>query len=94
MDSSVTVYGADWCADSIRAAKRLRALDVGFHYVNVDADPMGSEEVRELNNGNIKLPTVVVEGRGTRILAVPTDVELCQALVETNILANPPTSAS
>jgi len=83
---SVTLYGANWCDDTIRAQSRLNALAVGYHYVNVDANPMGQEEVRELNQGSLKIPTVVIEGEGTRILSMPNEGELWQALVDTHVV--------
>ena len=84
--ASVTIYGANWCGDTVKARQQLNSLAVGFHYVNVDVDPMGQEEVRELNQGKLKIPTVVVEGKGTRILFVPDERELWQALVDTRLV--------
>ena len=84
--AAITLYGANWCDDTIRTQSRLAAFAVGYHYVNVDANPMGQEEVRELNEGSLKLPTVVIEGSGTRILSVPNERELWQALVDTRLL--------
>ena len=83
---AVTLYGANWCGDTIRMQSRLNALAVGYHYVNVDANPMGQEEVRELNQGSLKIPTVVIEGNGTRILSEPNEHELWQALIDTRLL--------
>ncbi len=86
MDSNVTVFGADWCEDTGRTLRALHSFSLPYEYINIDVNPMGTEEVRELNNGEIKIPTVVIEGTGTQILSVPSYEELREALMEAEVL--------
>jgi mycoredoxin len=86
LDSNVTVFGADWCKDTDRTLRALKFFSLPYEYINIDLNPMGKEEVQELNNGEVKIPTVVIEGVGTQILSVPSDEELREALMEAEVL--------
>jgi mycoredoxin len=86
MEDNVTVLGADWCRDTRRTLEWLGEWNIPHRYVNVDSDPMAEMEVSDLNHGQPKLPTLVLEGNGTRVLSVPNQDELLQALAETELM--------
>jgi glutaredoxin len=73
----VKVYGADWCGDTQRSLRRLDALGVAYDYVDVEQDAQASSWVKEQNDGKERKPTIKV---GERVLSVPSDKELEQAL--------------
>ena len=77
MMSKVVVYGADWCHDTQRTLRSLDNLGVAHEYINVEQDQSASEWVKEQNNGKERKPTLKV---GERILRVPDDAELEEAL--------------
>lgn len=86
IQSSVTVYGANWCGYTNRTLVKLDDLSIPYCYLNIDSNPMADEEVRELNRGDNKLPAVVIEGHGTRILLGPDEAELVEALDDMGVL--------
>jgi len=89
MMQNITVYGAHGCSHTSRTQTQLRSLSVGYEFVNVDSNPMGWEEVVELNRGpKVQLPVVVIEGWGTRILSNPDEAQLLTALTETRVVAD------
>lgn len=87
MMHNITVYGASGCSHTNRTQTQLRTLRMGYEFVNVEANPMGMEEVRELRKAeDVELPLVVIEGFGTRILSKPDEAQLMMALVETKMV--------
>jgi glutaredoxin len=88
MMHNITVYGASKCGLTHRTQNQLRSLSLGFEYVNVDSNPVGKEEAAELTQGELRLPIVVIEGWGTRILREPDEVQLLAALEETRMISD------
>lgn len=76
-DEVVKVYGAGWCPLTRRALLHLKDLQVPFEYIDVEADPAGSQWVKEQNEGKELKPTIDVGGT---ILAEPTNAEIDAAL--------------
>jgi glutaredoxin-related protein len=37
--NSITVYGTDWCGDTIRTIQHLDGLGVPYDYVDIEQDP-------------------------------------------------------
>lgn len=72
--SSIIVYATDWCPDCIRSRNFLRRHDVAFTWVNIDEDEEAERYVREVNDGNRSVPTILFED-GT-VLVEPTNREL------------------
>jgi glutaredoxin len=88
MMRNITVYGAHGCSHTNRAQSQLRSLEVGYEFVNVESDPVGYEEAAELSmSPKAKLPVVVIEGWGTRILCNPDEAQLLSALTETKVIS-------
>jgi mycoredoxin len=73
-DRSIIVYATNWCPDCIRARLFLRRHDVAFTWVNIDKDEEAERYVREVNNGNRSVPTILFAD-GT-VLVEPTNKEL------------------
>ncbi len=62
MESSnkkIKVYGADWCPDAQRARSVLDELKVDYEWIDIESSKGAAETVRNLNNGEIILPTII-----------------------------------
>ncbi len=70
----LTVYGADWCGDCLRAKAVLEELDIPHVWIDVDADPDASDFVIQVNHGFRSVPTIVFEDGS--ILVEPSNAEL------------------
>ena len=82
MASQITVYGADWCGDTVRTLRHLDRKGVEYKYVDVDEDRDGERKVIEFNKGKRRIPLVEIgsdDGEPQR-LSVPTERELDGAL--------------
>ncbi|MDB5173561.1 MAG: NrdH-redoxin [Phycisphaerales bacterium] len=75
--AEITVFGADWCADTRHTRQHLADLGLDYRYVNIEEDPEAEDWVREQNDGAEKLPTLNVGGL---VLSIPSDAELDVAL--------------
>lgn len=81
MDSRITIYGADWCGDTVRAKRHLDSKGVRYDYVDIDEDKDGEAKVIEFNKGKRRIPLVEISSdSGTRSLSVPSASELDEAL--------------
>ena len=56
---NLTVYGADWCADTRMARRVLDNSGVDYDWVNIDEDTEGRAYVEEVSNGNRTIPVLV-----------------------------------
>ena len=82
MADEVTVYGADWCGDTIRTLRQLDSAGVTYKYIDVDSDADGEKKVIEFSKGRRRIPLVEIaseNGEPNRI-AVPSSAELERAL--------------
>ncbi len=77
MATHITAYMAGWCSDCWRTRRVLLAAGVPFEEIDVDRVSGAAEEMRRINGGSDKVPTVVV---GDVVLIEPTDFELNKAL--------------
>jgi mycoredoxin len=82
MDNRVTIYGADWCGDTVRALRHLDSKGVSYDYIDIDQDKAGEEKVIEFNKGKRRIPLVEIasDDGGTKSLSVPSARELDEAL--------------
>ena len=82
MASQVTVYGADWCGDTVRTLRQLDRRGVEYDYVDVDVDSDGERKVIEFNKGKRRIPLVEIasDDGAPRRLSVPSESELEGAL--------------
>lgn len=82
MAGQVTVYGADWCGDTVRAKKHLDNKGVQYTYIDIDQDKAGEEKVIAFSKGKRRIPLVEIasEGGQSKSMAVPSASELDAAL--------------
>lgn len=82
MSNQVTVYGADWCGDTVRAKRHLKNRGIEFTFVDIDEDTTAEAKVIEFNKGKRRIPLVEIgsDDGGTRSLSVPSESELDRAL--------------
>jgi mycoredoxin len=76
---SVIAYVTDWCPDCFRSRRVLQRAGVPFKEINIEKVAGAEEEMKRLNGGSGKVPTISVNGR---ILVEPSDLELACALKE------------
>ena len=72
--SSIKMYGTTWCGDCTRAKAFFDRNQIDYNWTNVDDQPEYQEYIKELNNGNQRVPTIIFSD-GT-FLVEPTDEEL------------------
>ena len=74
----VVTYTTTWCPDCSRSKRVLKAMGVSFKEIDIEEVAGAEEEMRRLNGGSGKVPTVLI-GEDT-VLVEPSDVELRAAL--------------
>jgi glutaredoxin len=74
----LTVYGAGWCPDVKRSRALLDREGVEYSYVDVEADTAAEQRVRELQDGDRRIPTIVWDDGS--FLVEPSDDELSARL--------------
>jgi mycoredoxin len=82
MSERVTVYGADWCGDTLRTLRNLDRAGVGYDYIDIEEDADAEKKVIEFNRGKRRIPLVEIasdDGEPVR-LSVPNGSELEKAL--------------
>ena len=77
MSDKVTIYGADWCGDTVRALRHLDKKGVSYDYINIDENAPGEKKVIEFNKGKRRIPLVEI---GEKAMSVPSASELDEAL--------------
>jgi glutaredoxin len=81
MNNQITVYGADWCGDTVRAKRHLKNRGIDFTFVDIDEDTTAEAKVIEFNKGKRRIPLVeIATDGGTKSLSVPSEREIDQAL--------------
>lgn len=78
-ESTITVYGADWCGDCLRSKALLERHAVPYVWVDLVAEPEHEAEVLRRNDGRQSIPVIVFPD-GSH-LTEPSDPELAAALV-------------
>ena len=77
MADTVTVYGADWCGDTVRTLRHLDNSGVPYDYIDIDQNTEGERKVIDFNRGKRRIPLVEI---GEKALSVPSAQELDEAL--------------
>ena len=75
--AQITVYGTDWCEDTVATRKDLDSLGVKYRYIDIEQDPSAQDWVKRHSGGKQKTPTVDINGQ---ILVEPEKQELELAL--------------
>jgi len=58
---TITMYGADWCGDCLRAKAWFAENDIAYSYVNLEETPDAADIVLERNNGLKRIPVIVFD---------------------------------
>ena len=74
----ISVYGTRWCGDSRRALKLLDERNIDYEWINIDKDKAGEKFVKETNQGNRSVPTIVFPDKS--ILVEPSNQSLNEKL--------------
>ena len=74
----IIVYGTRWCGDTRRALRILDNRGIDYEWINIDKDPQGEKFVKETNQGNRSVPTIVFPDES--ILVEPSNHTLDEKL--------------
>lgn len=77
---TITMYGADWCGDCLRAKAYFAEHDVAYDYVNLEEHPEAADIVLERNNGLKRIPVIVFDD--DTHLTEPSNEALAMKLAE------------
>ncbi len=81
MPVTVVFYVTSWCPDCMRSRRVLQRSGVSFQEIDIEKTPGAEAEMRALNGGSGKVPTVLIESSdGRTALVEPSDRELSAAL--------------
>jgi len=78
MTDKIIVYSTAWCGDCRRAKKFLDERQIQYEDIDIDRTPEAAAIVKQLNNGNRSVPTIVFPD-GT-ILVEPRTSQLAEKL--------------
>ena len=81
-ESTITMYGTQWCGDCHRSRGFLDRRGVAYTYIDVDQDPTARDYITKLNGGNRTVPTIVFQDGS--FVAEPTDAELADKIAATS----------
>ena len=73
----VVVYGASWCAHTLRVRQLFNRHGVPYTLVDVEDDLTAAQKVMGWNRGYLSTPTLDIAGR---IVTEPSDEELADLL--------------
>jgi thioredoxin reductase (NADPH) len=74
---NITLYGADWCHDCVRAKAYLNDNNIDFTFVDVDQNKAAANKVEQINNGKRIIPTILIDDIA---YTNPNNAELSEAL--------------
>lgn len=57
----LTMYSTTWCGYCKRLKRQLDDAGIAFKTVDIETDPTAEQLVRDANNGNATVPTVLFE---------------------------------
>lgn len=78
MSARLTIYSTTWCGACTRIKRGLEREGVEFDEVDIEVHPEAEDFVRQANNGNATVPTLVLPD-GT-VMTNPPLPELLAAL--------------
>lgn len=55
----LTMYSTGWCGYCTRLKRQLDDAGIEYRVIDIESDPTAEQLVREANNGNATVPTVV-----------------------------------
>ncbi|MFW9852300.1 MAG: glutaredoxin domain-containing protein [Candidatus Thorarchaeota archaeon] len=78
MVSIKIIYGTEWCGDCKRSKKFLDEYNISYMWIDIDFDEKAKEKTKELNEGKVKVPTIVFDDE--TVLVEPSNFELADKL--------------
>lgn len=73
-DSTITMFGAQWCSDCRRTKSQLDGLGVEYTYIDLEAEPAAADVAREIS-GRTNIPVVVYPDASHHVEPSNADVE-------------------
>ena len=73
-DSTITMFGAQWCSDCRRTKSQLDQLGVAYSYIDLEADPSAADVARDIS-GRTSIPVVVYPDASHHVEPSNADVE-------------------
>ena len=58
--TKITLYGADWCPDCVRAKTYLKHNGIDYTFIDVDLDKEATAKVEAINHGKRIIPTLII----------------------------------
>ena len=77
-EEMIKVYGTRWCGDCYRTKWFLDRHEINYQWININQDSNAKDIVRQANNGNLSVPTIVFADGS--ILTEPSNLELLTKL--------------
>jgi mycoredoxin len=77
-NKKITIYGTQWCGDTIRARRILDTNKIQYEWVDIDKNEEALQIVKKINHGNRSVPTIVFEDGS--VLVEPSNSELLKKL--------------
>lgn len=57
-DTTIRMYGADWCGDCRRSKAQLDELGIDYLYIDVEADEKAASEAQRIS-GKTRIPVIL-----------------------------------
>ncbi|MDN3497544.1 glutaredoxin domain-containing protein [Planococcus sp. APC 4015] len=73
-DSTITMFGAQWCSDCRRTKSQLDQLGVAYSYIDLETDPSAADVARDIS-GRTNIPVVVYPDASHHVEPSNADVE-------------------
>jgi thioredoxin reductase (NADPH) len=77
-NTTIRMYGANWCPDCRRAKRFFGEQRVHYEYIDLDHQPDGISEVERINNGMRSIPTIIFPDGS--VLVEPSNLQLAAKL--------------
>lgn len=77
--STITVYGTNWCGDCKRTRRFLDERGVAYIWIDIDVDPNARKFVEETNHGFRSVPTIIFPDGS--FLVEPSNSQVAKKLV-------------
>ena len=65
--SQIVMYAVEWCPDCRRAKFFMKRKNISYLEIDVNKDKKAEEYVKELNNGNRSVPTIIFPDGSTMV---------------------------
>lgn len=74
----ITMYGATWCGDCLRAKAYLDSLGCQYEFIDIAKDGSAVAKVLEINNGIQSIPTI--QFPDGKVLVEPSNAQLAEEI--------------